>query len=42
MFRRVVMASVLFGCAGLACGLRVDPESPDGGTGTGGRGGTAA
>ena len=41
MFRRLVMVSVLFGCAGLACGLRVDPESPDGGRGPAGEGGTA-
>ena len=42
MFRRVVMASVLFGCAGLACGLRVDPESPDGGQGRRGPAGEGA
>jgi len=41
MFKRVLWVSVLFGCSGLACGLRVEPMWPDGAVGSVGAGGNA-
>jgi hypothetical protein len=41
MFKRVLWVSLLFGCSGLGCELRVQPMWPDGGGGPLGAGGNA-